>query len=108
MRVSLILVAGWLACAAGSALAAEGPAVIRNEFLEVRCDRATGRVSLMALPSKRVFVKDAKLSGDGEQVTSRVATSYDGEGERHRDRHPMANGDIVVFPSCRSPCSVPT
>ena len=83
MRASLILVAGWLACAAGSALAAEGPAVIRNEFLEVRCDRSTGRVSLIALPSKRMFVKDAKLSGERTRVQDTTLIPAEGHYGGH-------------------------
>lgn len=70
MRTRYILAACSLACAAGSASAAEGPAVIRNEFLEVRCDRATGRVSLITLPSKRVFVFGAASHNDGKETTS--------------------------------------
>jgi hypothetical protein len=90
-----------LALGAGSALAQEKPLTIENDALQASFDRGTGRFSLIAKPSQRVFLRDGKFSSvNGTARTTTGADRSFGRGQVIEISYPTGNRDsIMVFPN---------
>ena len=88
-----------LALAAPLARAAEEPLVIKNEFMEVKVDAASGRFTLTALPSGKAFVKNGDL---GVKATySKISKAPDngfGEGQAIMIGVMAEEASIVLYP----------
>ena len=78
-------------------MAEDGPAVIRNRFLEVRVDRTTGRITILA--KGKTVLSDGRISSGDLAADTPVAVQSCNYGQQIMVRHRDGHRDNISLPN---------